>query len=109
MGFTRDREHPDAEGMRNAKAGLVKAKEAMLSGKYDIIVLDEINTAHFFHLVTVEEILDVCENETGGCRVSIYRQVCSSGVNRRCRPGNGNGRSQTLLPKGMLSRKGIEE
>ena len=51
--FTQVKEHPDPEDVKMAKAGLEKAREAMLSRKYDIIVLDEINTAHFFHLITI--------------------------------------------------------
>ncbi len=49
---------PLSEDVTMARQGLEKARQAMFSGKYDIIVLDEINTAHYFHLVTVNEILD---------------------------------------------------
>jgi len=38
----------------------------MLSGKYDIIVLDEINTAHFFHLITLKEILQFVKDKPDG-------------------------------------------
>jgi cob(I)alamin adenosyltransferase len=30
----------------------------MLSCKYDIIVLDEITTAHFFHLINLDEMME---------------------------------------------------
>jgi len=53
------------ENLKSAKAGLGKARQAMLSGRYNIIILDEINTAHFFHLITVEEMLNfIKENRT---------------------------------------------
>jgi len=42
-----------------ARAGLARAKEVMCSGQYDIVVLDEITTAHRFELVSVEEILEI--------------------------------------------------
>ena len=31
----------------------------MLSGEYDIVVFDEILTAHMFHLISLQEILDL--------------------------------------------------
>jgi cob(I)alamin adenosyltransferase len=42
-----------------ARKGLNKAREAMLSGKYNIIVLDEIITAHYFRLFSVDDLLKV--------------------------------------------------
>lgn len=57
------REPPAAEDLRMARAGLEKVKQAMLSGTYDIIVCDEINTAHYFHLVTTEEMLAIINDK----------------------------------------------
>jgi cob(I)alamin adenosyltransferase len=50
---------PSEDDVRMAKEGLRKATKAMVSGLYDIVVFDEINTAHYFHLLTVEEVLEV--------------------------------------------------
>jgi len=50
------REHID-----QALAGLERAREAMLSGRYDIVVLDEVNVAIWFGLLTVEEVLAFLE------------------------------------------------
>ena len=55
--FTYSQDPPDPESIIMAKAGLQKARVAMLSCNYDIIVLDEINTAHFFYIVTPDEML----------------------------------------------------
>ncbi len=54
---------PDSEDVKLAQAGLAKAITAMCSGKYDIVVLDEITTAMYFHLITIEEILTVVANK----------------------------------------------
>lgn len=40
-----------------ARAGLDAARQAMLSGEYEIVVLDEVNVALFFELLTVQEVL----------------------------------------------------
>jgi len=50
---------PDPEDVRMAQAGLAKATAAMLSGGYDIIVLDEITTAHYFHLVNLDDMVGI--------------------------------------------------
>ena len=42
-----------------AQEGLARAQEVMLSGEYDLIVLDEITTAHYFHLVSLKEMLEI--------------------------------------------------
>jgi cob(I)alamin adenosyltransferase len=57
---------PDPADVRMAQEGLGKAKAAMLSGRYDIIVLDEITTAHYFHLVSHDEILELIKQKPDG-------------------------------------------
>ena len=46
------------EDIRMAKQGLEKASQAMLSQKYNIIILDEINVAIHFKLLTIAEVMD---------------------------------------------------
>jgi cob(I)alamin adenosyltransferase len=50
------REQVTAEHIAQARKGLNKAKEAMLSSQYDIVVLDEVNIAIWFGLLTFEEV-----------------------------------------------------
>jgi cob(I)alamin adenosyltransferase len=50
------REEVSEEHKAQARDGLRKAKEAMLSSQYDIVVLDEINIAIWFELLTLEEV-----------------------------------------------------
>ena len=46
------------EDIRMAKQGLEKASQAMLSHKYNIIILDEINVAIHFKLLTIAQVMD---------------------------------------------------
>ena len=64
--FTYTKDPPDPENLRIAKTGLANAKKAMLSRKYNIVILDEINTAQFFHLITVAEMLELIQNKPDG-------------------------------------------
>ena len=44
--------------MDQAEQGLVKARHAMLSGQYDLVVLDEINVTIWFGLLTAKQVLE---------------------------------------------------
>jgi cob(I)alamin adenosyltransferase len=41
-----------------AEQGLIKARDAMLSGQYDMVILDEINVTVWFGLLTVKQVLE---------------------------------------------------
>jgi cob(I)alamin adenosyltransferase len=53
-GFIHVTENPDEADVRKAEEGLKKCLEAMLSGDFAIIVLDELNVAIHFNLITEE-------------------------------------------------------
>jgi cob(I)alamin adenosyltransferase len=60
---------PRAEDVRMAGEGLEKAKEAMNSGEYDIVIFDEINTAHYCRLITTEEMLEIIRTKPDNVEV----------------------------------------
>ena len=62
---------PAAEDVQMARDGLAKARQAMLSGEYDIIVLDEITTAHYFELITLEEMLEIIASKPEGVEIIL--------------------------------------
>ncbi|MDP2920697.1 MAG: cob(I)yrinic acid a,c-diamide adenosyltransferase [Dehalococcoidia bacterium] len=64
--FVHIKNPPAPVDVRMAKEGLEKARAAMLSGNYDIIVLDEIITAHYFHLITLDEMLEIIKQKPDG-------------------------------------------
>lgn len=49
----------DPEDIRVAQEALVLARQALTSGDYDLVILDEINGAVWFGLLSVEDILDL--------------------------------------------------
>jgi cob(I)alamin adenosyltransferase len=51
------REEVTPEHVTQARRGLERARAAMLSGKYAIVVLDEVNVAIWFGVLSVEEVL----------------------------------------------------
>jgi cob(I)alamin adenosyltransferase len=67
---------PNEEDVQMAREGLEKAKKAMFSGDYDIVVFDEINTAHYFNLISTEEMLDVIRSKPDGVEVIFTGRYC---------------------------------
>jgi cob(I)alamin adenosyltransferase len=55
--------HIKAEEIRGAEKALAAAREAMLSGNYDLVVLDEVNVAVAFGLISVDEVLKLIEDK----------------------------------------------
>ena len=55
--------------MRLAKQGLSKAREALSGKDYDVVILDEVNVATHFGIVTAEEVMDVVRSRAPGVEV----------------------------------------
>jgi cob(I)alamin adenosyltransferase len=64
--FIHVKEAQQEDDIRMAREGLNKAIAAMLSGEYDIVVLDEIITSYYFKLITIEEMLGVIRSKPDG-------------------------------------------
>ncbi|BAT71815.1 cob(I)alamin adenosyltransferase [Thermosulfidibacter takaii ABI70S6] len=58
-----NRENPDPKDVELAQKGIALAKEIMEKNEHDILILDEINVALDFGLVTLEQVLDLIDNK----------------------------------------------
>ena len=100
---------PDNEDVEMAKSGLVKARAAMLSGKYDIIILDEINTAHFFHLITIDEMLKFIAVKPDGVELVFTGRNAPQELIDAADLVTEMVEVKHYYKKGTISRKGIED
>jgi len=66
-----NRDDPDPEDRRLARAGWEWAREAILGRAADIVVLDEINCAVDFGLLSAQEVLDVLRRKPDGVEVVL--------------------------------------
>lgn len=55
-------DNPDKEDVRLAQMAWERAKEVVASGKYNMIILDEINVAVSFNLIPLKEVIDLLKN-----------------------------------------------
>jgi cob(I)alamin adenosyltransferase len=57
--------------VHDAQEGLKRAKEAMLCGKYNLVMLDEINVAVLLGLIDEEDVLDLIESKPGNVELVL--------------------------------------
>jgi len=55
--------YPYEEHRANAQEAILLAKEKILSGKYELVILDEINNALHLKLVDLEQVIDLIESK----------------------------------------------
>jgi len=70
-GFIHVKGGPDEVDIRMAKKGLEKTREAMLSGKYNVIIFDEVITSYSFKLISLEEMLEIIRDKPDGVEVVL--------------------------------------
>lgn len=66
-----NRDDPDPEDVRLAREGWEMAKEAVLGGNADIVVLDEVNSAVDFGLIPLDEVLDLLRRKPEGMEIVL--------------------------------------
>ena len=54
---------PDKVDIELAQKGLARAKEVIMSGKYDMVILDEINVALDFGLIPLDEVIELIKTK----------------------------------------------
>jgi len=62
---------PDEEDVKVARDGLKEVQQMMLSGQYDIVILDEANIAVHYHLFSVEDLLAFIESRPENVEVVL--------------------------------------
>lgn len=108
-GFIHVTKDPDQEDFDRAKSGLAKCSEAMLSGKYDIIILDEINVAIYFKLITEKEIHDFLDRKPENIEVILTGRYAPDSIVERADLVTGMEEIKHYHRKGVHAREGIEK
>ena len=102
------REKVTPEHVAQARRGLERAREAMLSGDYDIIVLDEVNVTVWFGLLTVEEVLAFLDEKPERVEVILTGRRAPQELIERADLVTEMREVKHYYEQGVLARRGIE-
>ncbi len=99
---------PKDEDICDAQKGLAKAKKVMLSGKFSIIILDEIITANYFQLVSVKDMLDLIEQKPDGVELIFTGRYAPAALVDAADLVTEMKEVKHYFAKGISARDGIE-
>ncbi len=108
-GFITVKEGPDDEDISRARAGLARALEAMLSGEYRIVVLDEINTAVHFGLLPEADVLDLIDRRPAAVELVLTGRYAPPSFIDRADLVTEMTEIKHYFDRGVKSREGIEK
>ena len=96
------------EDIRLAQEGLARAREAMCSGGYAIVVLDEINVALYFKLLTVQDVLDLIDEKPPEVELVLTGRRVPDEILNRADYVTDMHEVRHPYQRGILARQGIE-
>lgn len=110
FGFTSfvDRDNIKEEEKAEAGKALLTAREAMLSGDYDMVVLDEVNIAAAWQLITVDQVVDLIREKPGMVELILTGRYADARIIEMADLVTEMVKVKHPYDKGILSRKGIE-
>jgi cob(I)alamin adenosyltransferase len=108
-GFIHVTKDPDEEDIKRAKRGLKKCLEAMLSRKYRIITLDEINVAVDLNLITEEEVHEFLDNRPEDVEIILTGRYAPPSFLKRADLVTEMKAKKHYYKKGVKAREGIEK
>jgi len=96
------------EEKAQAKAALAAAREAITSGSYDLVVLDEINVAIYFNLIEPEEVLQLIKDKSPHVELILTGRNADSRLIEAADLVTEMVKIKHPFDKGIKARKGIE-
>jgi len=96
------------DDVARARRGLKLAQEAMLSGKYDIVVLDEVNISIWFGLLKTEDILAFLDERPDDVEVVLTGRRAPQELIERAHLVTEMRPVKHYYEQGVIARPGIE-
>ncbi len=106
--FVLKREMPSEKEIAKAKEGLERARLKMLSGEYDIIILDEVLVSIYFKLFTAEEILGFIHARPFNVELILTGRYCPKEISDAADLVTEMNEIKHYYTLGVTSRKGFE-
>jgi len=106
--FVYKKELPGEEELAKAKKGLQTAREKMLSGEYDIIILDEAIVATYFKLIETKDIVEFIKIKPENVELILTGRYCPEELIELADLVTEMKEVKHYYQKGITSRRGIE-
>lgn len=106
--FVYKKELPGDEELAKAKIGLQTAQAKMLSGEYDLIILDEAIVAIYFKLIQIDELVELVKQKPENIELIITGRYCPEELIKLADLVTEMKEVKHYYQKGIMSRKGIE-
>jgi cob(I)alamin adenosyltransferase len=103
-----DRNNVDPEDIRQATLALEAAREAALSGKYDLVVLDEVNVAIEYKLIELDDVIDLVNHKPENVELILTGRYAHNRLIEKADLVTEMVNVKHPFDKGISARKGIE-
>jgi cob(I)alamin adenosyltransferase len=103
-----DRENPAPIDVEFARAALAKARDALRSGEYDFVILDEVNVALDFGLVKLEDVLELIAERPEHVELVLTGRAAHPEIMRRADLVSEVLKIKHHYDAGIAAREGIE-
>jgi cob(I)alamin adenosyltransferase len=101
--------NPTKEDIKLARKGLDECAEILSSGKYDVVVLDEINIALYYKLFTVDDVIKMLNNKAEKVEVVLTGRYAPPEIIERADLVTEMKEIKHYYTKGVKARVGIEK
>jgi len=103
-----DKNNPHPADIKGAQQAMTFAKKTFLSGKYDIIILDELNVALDFNLVSLKDVLDLIAAKPEKLELVITGRYAHPKIIKLADLASEVKEVKHYYKQGVPARKGIE-
>lgn len=103
-----DDHYTDEEHRAAATAALDFAREKMLSGKYDLLILDEINNAISTHLLALDQVVKLLDDKPSDFHIVLTGRAAPPELIERADLVTEMREVKHPYQKGILAQKGID-
>ena len=102
-------EKPEEEDIKCARDGLKEVKDAITSGEYDLVILDEANIAVYFELFSVNDLLDVLNAKPEHVELVVTGRKAASRIIEKADLVTEMCEVKHYYKRGVSARRGIEK
>ena len=103
-----DPAHPKPEEKAEARKALDAARKAMLSQKYDVVILDEVNIAAAWKLIDVNDVIKLIKDKPEKVELILTGRYADPKIVKVADLVTEMVKIKHPYDKGILSRKGVE-